>query len=268
MRVSDIMKAGPVCVPIVEPIAGCGAAMVRGRIRHLPVVDAAGALAGVLTDHHVFRHGGFVDRAWLSFEPEYDALTAGDLARPVDVVAGPEDDLDAVLRRLCRTPQDVVVVVDERRHPVGILTEHDAVGLALAMVPEDLLAAKEGTSPVLTVPRTEPARVALDHMVRRAVRHLVVTGPDGSVCGVVSYGDLVADDVSRRPDLLVEDVVRSARVVTAPADARLKDVARTLHDQQIGCVPVVGEDGRAVAIVTRRDVLDAAVSALDAEDLF
>lgn len=270
MRVAELMTPDPAVVPADTPLADCGRALVRLRVRHLPVVGADGGLAGVLTDAAVFRHGGFVDadREWLSFETEFDALVAADVAVPADVVLSRDDDADAALRHLFRTRQDFAVVVDERRHPVGIFTEHDGVRFALALVPEDLAAEEEGSRPVLSVPRDAAAAAATDLMARHGVRHLVVTEADGSIYGVLGYGDLVADDAARRPELKAEDVVRSRTVKTSPRGARLRDVALLLRDEHIGCVPIVDDEGRPIAIVTRRDVIDAAVSGLEAEELF
>jgi CBS domain-containing protein len=270
MRVSELMSPEPAVVTADTPLEACGRALVRLRVRHLPVVAADGALTGLVTDAAVFRHGGFLDgdQDWLAFETEYDALVAADVAVPVEVVLAPDDDLDSALRRLFGTRQDFAVVVDERRHPVGIVTEHDGVRMALAFVSEGVDAAKEGTRPVLGVPRDHRAADAADLMTRRGVRHLVVTDVDDSIYGVLAYSDLVADDVSRRPELTAEDVVRSRIVRTARVGAKLRDVARTMRDDHIGCVPIVDEHNRPVAIVTRRDVIDAAVSGLEAEELF
>lgn len=269
MRVSELMSSDLVTVTADAPLAACAQALVRARVRHLPVVDADGALTGVVVDAAVFRCGGFVerDRGWLSFEPEYDALAAASVAVPADVVLSPDDDLDTALRQLYGTRQDFAVVVDDRRHPIGIITEHDGVRVALAFLPRGIDAAQEGTKPVLTVPRDRRGSEALDLMKQREVRHLVVTDVDGSIYGVLSYRDLVADDVVRRPEVKAEDVVRSRIVYSARVGVTLRDVATTMRDQRIGCVPIV-DDGRPVAIVTRRDLIDAAVSSLEAAELF
>jgi CBS domain-containing protein len=268
VRVSELMSPDPAVVGAHAPLEACGRALVRLRVRHLPVVAADGTLAGVVTDAGVFRHGGFVDQRWLSFEAEYDRLVAADVAVPAEVVLGPDDDADAALRHLFQTRQDFVVVVDERRHPVGILTEHDGVRVALGLVDGGLDAAREGSRPVLSVARDARASDALDRMTTHGVRHLVVTDTDGTVYGVLTYSDLWTDDAGRRPELKAEDVVRSRLVRTAPVGTKLREVALKLRDDHIGCMPIVDEGGRPVAIVTRRDVIDAAVSGLEAEELF
>lgn len=270
MQVSELMSGEPAVVPASCSLEEAGARMVRLKIRHLPVVGPDGRLAGLVTDHDVFRHGGFLDgdRGWLAYEPEYDRLTVGEIAARVDVVADPDEELGTTLRRLAATRQDCAVVVNGEGHPIGVLTEHDAVRVALDVLPAGLEGEHEGSSPVLTVGRLQPAKDALDAMLRHGFRHLVVTEPDGAIFGVVSYGDLLADDAARRPELKAEDVVRSLQVRTVPPGTRLREIAAILKRDAIGCLPIVDAQRRPVGIVTRRDVLEAAVAGLEAEDLF
>lgn len=270
MLVSELMSGEPALIRAEAPLEEAGAEMIRLRIRHLPVVDTNGCLAGVVTDHAVFKHGGFLDgdRGWLAYEPAFDGYTAATVAVPVDVVVGPDESLVTVLRRLGGTKQDCVIVVDEREHPLGILTEHDALKIALDVLDPELLGDQEGSSPVVSVERTDSAKDALELMRRQGVRHLVVTNVNGSVYGVVSYGDLVADDASRRPELKAEDVVRSLQVRTGNVGTPLRDLAALMKRDAIGCVPILDEEGRPVAIVTRRDIVEAAVAGLEREELF
>jgi signal-transduction protein with cAMP-binding, CBS, and nucleotidyltransferase domain len=104
-------------------------------------------------------------------------------------------------------------------------------------------------------------------MTRLGIRHLVVT-EDDKVVGVVSYGDLVADDVLRRPELTAMDVVRSLQVRSRPPGTPLLEVAQLMRDDGIGCVPIVDGLGLARAIVTRRDVLEAAIAGSETDALF
>jgi len=263
VRVDERMHAEPRMVGVDTPLPEAGGLMVRGRIRHLPVVDAYGALQGILTDHAVFRRGAFLDgdRGWMAHEPRYDACTAGSEAVPVDVLASPDAPLHGVLLQLASTRQDAVVVVDATRRPLGVLTEHDIVLHALDHVPADVLALDWGTAPVLTAERRDKAAATLSRMLEEGGRHRVVTNPDGSLFGLVSLRDLVADDAARRPELTIEAVVRSERPHTLPVGATLRDAITLMKAKRIGCVPLV--DGlEVVAVVTRRDVMRAVATGL------
>ncbi len=257
------MHAEPHVVGADAPLAEAGGLMVREHIRHLPVVDAHGELRGVLTDHAVFRRGAFLDgdRGWMAHEPRYDACTAGSEAVPVDVLAAPEAPLQGVLLQLAATRQDVVVVVDASRHPLGVLTEHDIVLHALDHVPDGVLALDWGSVPVLTAERLGRAGATLSRMLDEGGRHRVVTNPDGSLFAVVSLRDLVADDAARRPELTIEAVVHSKRPHVLPVQATLRDAIALMKAKRIGCVPLV--DGmEVVAVVTRRDVMRAVATGL------
>jgi CBS domain-containing protein len=161
-----------------------------------------------------------------------------------------------------RSAQDCAIVVDDDGRPVGMLTDHDAVRIVLEHVPAALDMADVGTAPVLTITRARSAAAALDLMNAHGVHHLVVLDEDGAVFGVVSHGDLHADDVVSRPDLTVEQVVRPSHVRTVQVGTPLRAIARILLREGIGCVPIVDAARRPVAIVTRRDVMRAGAGEL------
>src|SRR5262245_37030926 len=53
--------------------------------------------------------------------------------------------------------------------------------------------------------------------------------------------------------LKIEDVM-TRRVVAARADTDLSHVARLMWDNDCGCVPVVGAEGKVVGVLTDRDL--------------
>jgi CBS domain-containing protein len=66
---------------------------------------------------------------------------------------------------------------------------------------------------------------------------------------------------------VVLDELRSGLVFAASPGDRLVDCAARMLDRRVGCLPVLAQ-GRAVRIVTRRDLVDAAATALEDESLF
>lgn len=266
MRVSELMTPVPVRVTHDTPVGVCAARMDHLGIRHLPVVGADGRLVGMVTDAGVHRVGTMFGDAFITYDSRDEQKTAADIAVTAEVVVGEEADLSSVLRDLARTRQDCVVIVDAGRAPIGILTEHDMLKLAISIVPADLTIDKLPARPLVSLVAEAPAAWALDAMTRLGVRHVVVVDETGKLVGVVSHRDLVADDVMRRK-VPVLDVVRSPNVVTVAPAARVVDCATRMLDQRIGCLPVVVGD-RALRIVSRRDAIDAAATALESEDLF
>src|SRR5688500_16319496 len=89
-EIADLMTPNPVVVTEGTPLAHAAHMLLTLGIRHLPVVDGEGRLAGVVTDHAVFR-----DRVSRPADQ-----VAGDVAVPVRIVVGPEASLSQVISRM------------------------------------------------------------------------------------------------------------------------------------------------------------------------
>ncbi len=252
--VSELMTPNPVVVASGTPIRRAAHILLTLGIRHLPVVGPDGRLAGVLTDYAVFR------------EADGDRV-AGDLARPCAVVAEEDDPLGGMLAGMLACRVDAIVVVSDIGHPVGIVTEHDAVRLGQGLLVPEFTAIYAASRPVLSVDRHQPATDALALMQGHAIRHVLVTD-DGVVCGVLSFRDLFVADVGRILRQPADHFFTTSRVIQAVGDRSLLSMARTMVARRIGCIPIVDCAGRPVAIVTRTDVVGAVVQALENEALF
>ena len=111
------------------------------------------------------------------------------------------------------------------------------------------------TAPVRTVAATADASAAWEQMRRGRVRHLVVTGADGRVHGVVSATDLggrFGDPVRngrRVADLMTE------KVVVATPQTTVREAANLMRGHRVNCLPVF--KGQTLAgIVTVGDLLE------------
>jgi len=265
MKLQELMTPDPERVRADHSLVEAARRMVQLDVRHLPVVDDDGRLVGLLSDFDVFRRGAFLDgslpeeQAWIAYEKADDDLMCGDVMTRAEVTLNPELDTRAALTELHRTDQDALVVVDARFHPVGVLSEHDALAFALDAVDTSRPASAVASSPVETVEVSESARHALDRLAEGAFRHVVVTR-GGELVGVVSLRDLVEDDVPRRDELILRDVLRSTAPHVAKADTPLVDVIGLMRRYKVGCVPIVDEDRHPVGIVTRRDVIGLVLS--------
>jgi len=116
---------------------------------------------------------------------------------------------------------------------------------------------------------------ALDLMVDRGIRHLPVVDAERRVVGVVSLDDLRAAlpvSVSLRAPLsapereLARDWCVGEVMTHAPetvtADTPLAEAADRMADRRIGCLPVVGDDGRLAGILSETDALRALATTL------
>src|SRR3990170_2773219 len=133
MRVADVMTPQPQCVNASETVAQARTVMVGLGERAIPVVDGERRLVGVvglrdLTD--VFarprekekRRGG-------GGEKDPVRVLVGSIMRP-PVTVGPDATLPKALTVMAEKRISTLVVVDEEREPVGIITSADLVELA------------------------------------------------------------------------------------------------------------------------------------------
>lgn len=111
------------------------------------------------------------------------------------------------------------------------------------------------SSPVRVIAGDELASLAWAQMRLHDSHHLVVTGRDGRVVGVISAGDLGGPygapvRVGRR----VEDLMTEPVMVIEPGTT-VREAANVMRGRQIACLPVV-EDESLKGIVTALDLLE------------
>ena len=128
MRVRDLMSRDVLAIGVSQSCREAVARMCQGNVRHLPVVDTAGALVGVITDrdlrHHLFSPGiyGRVGRA--PVEVLLKGVSVGDVMSSPVVSIGPGCEVAEAARLMREKKIGALPVVDAGR-VVGILTEID-----------------------------------------------------------------------------------------------------------------------------------------------
>jgi CBS domain-containing membrane protein len=137
-------------------------------------------------------------------------------------------------------------------------TPRDKPRLSLAWSVADVM-----TREVKTVDANEPVSAARAMMDAGEFRHVVVTGPEGGIEGVLSHRDLffgplawlVGQGKAAYEKLLsashVKDVMHTD-VATIEATAPLQDAAALMRERKVGCLPVVAGD-RLVGLITEGD---------------
>jgi CBS domain-containing protein len=126
--VGDLMTPKPITVAPEAPVSEVFELMHERRIRHVPVVDADGALQGIVSQRDLLSH------ARAGNQPTRDAwgdLRIADVMNErVDTVT-PQCCAAEAARHMLRTKRGSLPVVDERGVLVGIVTEADFVRLAV-----------------------------------------------------------------------------------------------------------------------------------------
>ena len=130
------------------------------------------------------------------------------------------------------------------------------------------------TTPVVTVGPETPFKEIVARLAERRVSAVPVVDDAGLVLGVVSEADLLLKEEYPDPDAdvplfwtkrrraehdkaaatVARDLMTVAVVSIAP-DATVAEAARRMHTAQVKRLPVLGEGGRLVGIVSRADLL-------------
>jgi CBS domain-containing membrane protein len=129
--VRDLMTSDVITLERNEKLLVADDVMRLGRIRHLPIVDADGALAGIVSQRDLF-HSGLIKALGYGTHAQKSAL---DLlvvkeAMKTDVVTTTPDTPLAAAAKLMFERKIGCLVVLEGNKLVGILTEGDFVKLA------------------------------------------------------------------------------------------------------------------------------------------
>jgi CBS domain-containing protein len=128
LRVRDLMSKPVRTLGPNEPVAGADELMRMERIRHLPVLDEAGALCGIVSQRDLFR--GALARA-LGDAESVEAKLLGllrvkDVMNAPVVTASPDETVAEAAARMVEGKLGCLVVVEDGRM-LGILTESDFV---------------------------------------------------------------------------------------------------------------------------------------------
>ena len=130
--VRDLMSTEVTTLETNDKLVIADDVMNLGRIRHLPVLEPDGSVAGILSQRDLFR--GALARS-LGYGEHAQQKLLGILyvkevmSRDVATI-GPDEDVSEAARRMLERKLGCLVVVENGKL-VGILTESDFVGLAV-----------------------------------------------------------------------------------------------------------------------------------------
>src|SRR3990170_3676498 len=101
--------------------------------------------------------------------------------------------------------------------------------------------------PILGAAKSTSARDLAIQMLMGGFSGIPITERDGTIVGVVS-----------ELDMITAAEIMTAEVITVNADATVEEIMEIMDTKQIVRVPVL-EDGKLVGVVSRPDVLRAAI---------
>ena len=134
-------------------------------------------------------------------------MSAGKICIRSVHVASPEESVREAARRMREADVGTLVVVDDSRSPVGMVTDRDLV-LRCVAADRDPNATRVGsvmTTPVLCVSEATPIEEALRRMAAAGARRVAVTDDEGHLAGLLALDDVM--------ELLVEEAEAIGRLL-------------------------------------------------------
>ena len=262
-RVRDVMTSSVITLTRGQSLPLARQLMNMKRFRHLPVVDEAGALVGLVT------HRDLLDAAISALAPIDVADRAGmQLEVPVARIMrqqlwtiGPDDPADAAARLMLDHKIGCLPVTEHGRI-VGIVTEADLVEVAAAVLPtlnrpkdDKLLALSDIWTPSpQVIEASQSLATAREVMNVLDIRHLPVLMA-GELYGLLCERDLAVAEVlagEAANRILVGQVVTDPAFVVNP-DARPEEVAIDMATSKEDAALAI-RGGKIFGIITTADL--------------
>ena len=103
---------------------------------------------------------------------------------------------------------------------------------------------------------TQSLRSAAAKMNVSGIRHLVVVNPEGNVCGLISQRDIYRFLAEHGNRTMSVQKAMTTPIITGDPEMSISEVAQTMRQEKIGCLPILSTDKQLIGIVTRSDLLD------------
>jgi acetoin utilization protein AcuB len=135
----------------------------------------------------------------------------------------------------------------------------------------DMLVRKKMKKDLITITKDERMTTARKIMKEKNIRHLPVV--DGKkLIGLVTNMDIRKAEASPATSLEIRELhylldkltageIMTRNVITISQDISVEEATTLLHDNKIGCLPVV-EDGNLVGMITENDVMEILIEVM------
>jgi acetoin utilization protein AcuB len=130
-----------------------------------------------------------------------------------------------------------------------------------------LLYASELMTPdLITIYQSATLREAYQLFAKKRFRHIPVISSSKQMVGIISDRDLLkraarmdetAQAIHHNWENDRVDSVMAHPVLAATPDTELREIARVMFDEKVGCTPILDDSHQLIGIITRSDVLRA-----------
>jgi len=225
----DVMTSPVIAIGQDQLVKDAVDLMLNKRVKRLPVVDAEGKLAGMLSRLDIFRTIMQQAPDWNAFKQQNitvgDVTTVSDIMRRDTHAVPPETPLDEIMRLIDSNDIQRVAVVDKEGRFLGLISDRDLLiafspdfpdaiwDQFLSIVPfsergkrhrefKDRLRAKTAgevmNTDIVTVQETTPIDAAIALMIEKGLKRLPVLDPGGKFTGMISRDSLLRTGFDRQ----------------------------------------------------------------------
>lgn len=217
----EVMSRPAVTIAQDKPVTDAVRLMIEKKVKRLPVVDAAGRLAGILSRVDIFRTSMRESPDWKAFQRQTIAVEnlrfVSNLMRRDIPTVSPDTPVDEVIRLIDRNDIQRVCVVDQEGHLLGLISDRDLLvafsdrhpgiwDYFVSKIPFtergrrhkhlqwhlELKNAAEVMNPnIITIQEDAPINEAIRLMLEKAIKRLPVVDAQGKYKGMVSRDSLL-----------------------------------------------------------------------------
>ncbi len=162
----------------------------------------------------------------------------------------------------------VIVIVKDNNMPVGILTERDIVEIVCNGVDLNSPVIRYAKKNLITTQCTKTIGYALNLMVSNNIRRIVVTDESGTLIGIITLQDIIKhlEDDFYRSTLKIRHIIeKNQKLIYVNQDDLLNTAMRLMIENKVSAIPII-EKGRAVGIITEKDILRIAKNCVLSND--
>jgi CBS domain-containing protein len=255
-----------------ETVAEAVERMTRYGFSALPVLTAGGRIVGIVSLLDVLRYREVHAEEGLVAD---DRTPVSEIMNPEVITMAPTANVASVARRLVEGGQLRVLPVEVGGRLVGVVTRSDLLrGDRDDEDEEDPLAklvrgprrpglpAAAGApvtevmaTPVVTVAPTDPVALATGLLLRDRHTSLPVVEPDGTLVGVISEADILADPYRGRQVHTTVGRLMTEGALSIEQTATVGEARAVVADHGLRNLPVVDHRGRLVGVLSRSDLV-------------
>ena len=116
------------------------------------------------------------------------------------------------------------------------------------------------TQPVFTISPNLSLNNAWQIITEKRFRHLLISSGENKLIGILSDRDLLKEFIAlqnkERAMINVSEIMRTD-ILSATPDTEIREIARVLFEERVGCMPILDSNYKLTGIITRSDILRA-----------